>query len=117
VVEVGQAAELLLGKVGDEVPDLPDQWPGNPGHGPPTVRGQTNQFAELVNLYIGADPGQVSLDQLKDALSALFDHGRHDGQTPPLATLAASLHGRDTGNPLVLDVLQLLEDAFADDGP
>jgi uncharacterized repeat protein (TIGR01451 family) len=119
VVEVGQAADLLLGKVGDEVPDLPAQWPGNPDHGPPTVNGLINQFAWLVDAYVGTNgggnPGQVTLDQLRVALIAVFEGGRQEGQTPPLAVLAANLHGKDTGNSRVLDVLLMLEDAFSDD--
>ena len=131
VTEIGQAAELLLAKVGDEVPDLPEQYPGNPDHGRPTLNGQTNEFARLVAAYLapngtgqnapgagGADgsSGRVSLAELRAALTSLFDRGDQDGRKPPLATLAAGLHATGTANPRVLNVLLLLEDLFAERG-
>jgi uncharacterized repeat protein (TIGR01451 family) len=129
VTELSQAAELLLAKVGDEVPDLPDHYPGNTDHGRPTLNGQANQFAELVRGYLapdGAGPGnsgsgngdsgRVTLADLRAALAALLDRGDQEGQQPPLATLAASLHASDSANPRVLDVLLLFEDLLADRG-
>ena len=131
VSEIGQAAELLLAKVGDEVPDLPARYPGNPDHGRPTLNGQTNEFARLVAAYLapngtgqnapgggGGDgsSGRVSLAELRAALTSLFDRGDQDGRKPPLATLAARLHATSTANPRVLNVLLLLEDLFAERG-
>ena len=131
VTEIGQAAELLLAKVGDEVPDLPARYPGFPGHGRPTLNGQTNEFARLVAVYLapngtgqnasgagGGDgsSGRVSHAELRVALTSLFDRGDQDGRQPPLATLAASLHATGTANPRVLNVLLLLEDLFAERG-
>ena len=131
VTEIGQAAELLLAKVGDEVPDLPARYPGSPGHGRPTLNGRTNEFARLVVAYLaptGAGPnapgasegdggsGRVTLADLRAALTALFDYGDQDGRKPPLATLTASLHAAGRANPRVLDALLLLEDLFAERG-
>jgi hypothetical protein len=131
VTEIGQAAELLLAKVGDEVPDLPDHYPGNPDHGRPTLNAQANQFARLVRAYLApdgtgpgnsgagngnGDPGRVTLADLRAALTALLDRGDQEGRQPPLATLSAGLHVSDSANPRVLDVLLLLEDLLADRG-
>jgi len=118
VTESGQAAELLVAKVGDEVPDLPARWPGDPDHGRPTLNGQTNQFARSVDTYVGGSgpQGPVTLDRMRAALAALFDRGQQEGRTPPLAALAASLRQRDPSDSRVLDVLLMLEDEFADHG-
>ncbi len=131
VTEIGQAAELLLAKVGDEVPDLPERYRGNSDHGRPTLNGQTNDFARLVADYLtpsgtgpnaaGAGGGagssaRVSLVELRTALTSLFDRGEQEGRKPPLAALAASLHATRKANPGVLNVLLLLEDLFAERG-
>lgn len=131
VTEIGLAAELLLAKVGDEVPDLPEQYRGSVGHGRPTLNGQTNEFARLVAAYLAPDgvgpsaprtgggdsgSGRVTLADLRSALTALFDRGDQDGRKPPLATLTASLHATGRANPRVLAALLLLEDLSAERG-
>jgi uncharacterized repeat protein (TIGR01451 family) len=127
VVEVGQAAELLIAKVGDEVPDLPAQYPGNVDHGRPSWNAQVNQFANLAAAYIaqGTNPpgssgretgNEVTLDDLRDALNALYDRADLEGHAPPLSTLTQSLRARKATNRQLVDVLSLIDEITSDRG-
>jgi uncharacterized repeat protein (TIGR01451 family) len=121
VAEVGAAAQLLLAKVGDEVPDLPAQADTD-GHEHPSLNGQTNQFATLVDAYTGHGGNDsngngssgVTLQDLRDSLTKLLNRADQEGHQAPLATLLSSLHAKSKGNQHVLDALLLIEDLFAD---
>ena len=127
VTELSQAAILLLGKVGDEVPDLPARYRGNADHGPPSFNDQTNEFAQLVRQYLsplwtddkpkGNDPDKVTAADLRTALKALYDRGATEGRQPPLVTIAANFRARRTPNVLAQDVLNLLDEFLTDRGP
>jgi len=119
VTEVGSAAQLLLFKVGDEVPALPEQY-GNDGSGgnDPGARRQTNQFANLVDAYAaqGSGSGGVSLNDLRDGLIALFTSADQQGFTPSLSTLLGNLQARNGKNSKVTDALLLINDLVAERG-
>jgi uncharacterized repeat protein (TIGR01451 family) len=114
VGEVGAAAQLLLAKVGDEVPDLPPRLGDDRGHDGPSLRGQTNRFAALVDAYV--DRGAATFDDLRAGLVALFAAGDQQGVEPALSTLVGSLQARNRGNSRVVDALLLIGDLAADRG-
>jgi uncharacterized repeat protein (TIGR01451 family) len=55
VTEIGSATQLLLGKIGDETPDLPDHW--SPGHdhddGHASSKAQVKGLANLLGALLG----------------------------------------------------------------
>lgn len=112
VTEVGSSARLLLLKVGDEVPDLPDQYGGKGDHDHPTPRGRANGFAGLVDAYVGQQGG-VTLADVRSGLIALLDAADRGGFDPPLSTLFGNLHARSARNSRVVDALLLIDDLVA----
>jgi len=127
VTEVGQATQLLLLKVGDEVPDLPARVDLH-GHKDSSLNGQTNDFAYDVASYLANSANQsgggagsngnapVTLQSLKNSLVALYELGKPEGSLPPIAILRSSLRARSTSNSNWLDVLLLIDDIAADYG-
>jgi uncharacterized repeat protein (TIGR01451 family) len=121
VQEVGTAAQLLLAKVGDEVPDLPPRFGFGLDAGYLSLNGQTNRFAGLVDAYIGEASGDsvasdLTLADLSASLIALFNAGDHQGVAPSLSILVGNLQARNRGNSRVLDTLLLIQDEFAERG-
>jgi uncharacterized repeat protein (TIGR01451 family) len=121
VTEVGAAAQLLLAKAGDEVPDLPPRLGHGRDPGRSPLGDQTNQYAGLVDAYVtqGAGspgPGGVTLADLRSSLIALFDAGDGQGLSPPLSLLVGSLRARKRADSRALDALLLIEDISAERG-
>jgi hypothetical protein len=126
VNEVGQAAELLLLKVGDEVPDLPASIGYFHDHGQFSLNDQTNKFAQDVDAYFGKfanlsgssssgsnNNAGITLQNLNDSLIALLSRGKTEARQPPLKTLLSNLHARNTSDLQVLSILLLIEDTSA----
>jgi uncharacterized repeat protein (TIGR01451 family) len=118
VTEVGQSAELLQAKAGDEVPDLPAR-PGD--HGPPSVGDLAGQLSLLVDSYIdggsaGGGSDQAALNRIQAALTVLLNRAAQDNVAPPIVGLEADLHAQDTSDSRVLDVSLLFNDVLADHG-
>ena len=118
VVEIGAAAELLLTKVGDEVPDLPNRYSGNENHGRPSLNSETNEFVRLVGLYVSqtaratgnnATSGGVTKELLAAKLSSLQARGLSEGK-PQLNGLMWKLSTKFSTIPESLDVLLLIRD-------
>jgi len=82
VTEVGSATQLLLAKVGDEVPGLPDRV--------------------VIPDHHGHDPLDTQIDQLLNDISNL------DTNSPEFAALLASLQSQAPSNPKVTELLNLI---------
>ncbi len=118
VVEMGAAAELLLSKVGDEVPDLPIRYLDHENHGRPTINNETNEFVRLVGLYVSqaaratgnnANNGGVTRDLLVAKLASLQARGLSEGK-PHLNGLMWKLSSKFSTIAESLDVLLLIRD-------
>ena len=127
VVEIGAAAELLLLKVGDEVPDLPARISNEHDHDCPSLNRQTNDFAKNVDSYLGKcingssgtgnnAGSKPKLSDLADSVSQLLKRGKSEGRPVQLGALLASLHGRDSAKSSLNEVLSMIDDIFADFG-
>ncbi len=117
VTEVGQATQLLLAKIGDEVPDLPARFIDTFEFKHFSLNGATNDLARNVESYLSNLAGPpVTLDSLRAGLVALHQRGKAEGRTPPLATLTSSLRYRVNLNPKLVDVLLLIDEIAADEG-
>jgi uncharacterized repeat protein (TIGR01451 family) len=126
VKEVGNAAQLLLAKIGDEVPDLPAHARIDDDGGHSSLNGQINQLAETIAAYLrqGADGssaqgsddshGGVTRDDIGNSLKALLDAGNHEGRTPELWLLLGSLRAHAPSNSRALEALSLIDDISAD---
>jgi uncharacterized repeat protein (TIGR01451 family) len=123
VTEVGQAAELLLAKAGDEEPDLPERYAGNADHGRPALNGQANPFAELVVSYLAPGPaaernaggeaaGQATAPDPRSALTVQLDGRTLEGHQPPAFLVDPGARREPGARPL--DVLGLLDELFAE---
>jgi uncharacterized repeat protein (TIGR01451 family) len=124
VTEIGQAAELLLAKAGDEEPDLPDRYPGNPDHGRPALGGQADRFAELLASYLAPGPaaeraasgeavGRVAAPDPRSELTLQLDGRALESRQPPLAFLG-NLGARREPDARPRDVLGLLDELVAE---
>jgi uncharacterized repeat protein (TIGR01451 family) len=125
VNEVGAAAQLLLAKAGDEVPDLPPHvgHGHGHGHGDDSLNAQADRFAGLVDAFLSQGPASsgagatttpvVTLADLQTSLTLLLDAGASQGVSAPLSTLVGSLGARNRGNSRVIDALLLIDDLTA----
>jgi uncharacterized repeat protein (TIGR01451 family) len=114
VQEVGAAAQLLLGKIGDEVPGLPDQLGRYHDKGRFSLSVEVAQFRDLVRAY--SDPagsGGVTRQALTAGLDAVFAAAQDEGRSIDLAGLVASLRARARENERALDALFLIDDYLA----
>jgi hypothetical protein len=122
VNEPGAAAQLLLAKAGDEVPDLPAHFKNgsdsDPDHGRSLVNRQTNDFASLVDAFVAPHPnGSVpTIAELRGSLIALFDFGDQHGSAPDLSILVGSLQHRNRGDSRDVEALLLIADVLAERG-
>lgn len=123
VVEIGAAAELLLLKVGDEVPDLPTRLTDSHDHDCPSLNRQTNDFAKSVDAYLGnfgngssgagsSTGAKPKLSDLADSVSQLLKRGKSEGRSVQLGALLTSLHARDSAKSSLNEVLSMLDDVF-----
>jgi uncharacterized repeat protein (TIGR01451 family) len=118
VTEIGQAAELLQAKAGNEVPDLPAR-PAD--HGQPSLSDLAGELTDLVEAYIDGDSNggasdQGALNQIRATLTVLLNRAAQEHVAPPIVALEADLHAQDTSDSRVLDVLLLFDDVLADHG-
>jgi uncharacterized repeat protein (TIGR01451 family) len=98
VTEIGQAAELLLAKVGDEVPDLPDHHPGSHSSDHPSPDGQDNQFANQVDTKVSRGTGDVvTIADSRGDFVTLLGQADQPGVAASLSALAESLRARKRG--------------------
>jgi uncharacterized repeat protein (TIGR01451 family) len=111
VTEIGAATELLLGKIGDEVPDLPDQAANWNGIVHRSLNGQTNQVTHQVADFLA---GNGSGQSLAGSLRALFERAKSEGQQPDLSGLIAMLRAKSPSNSRAIDTLLLIDDIWAD---
>jgi len=117
VSEVGASAELLLAKIGDEVPDLPDHLGTDHDKGRFSLGAEVARLRDLIRTYVDpADSGGVTQQDLTAGLDAVFVAARDEGRPFDLAGLVASLRARARPNSLALDVLFLIDDYLAGAG-
>ncbi len=125
IVEIGAAAELLLLKVGDEVPDLPAHLTDSHEHDCPSLNRQTNDFAKSVDAYLGKlangsfgagsnSAAKPKLSDLADSVTQLLKRGKSEGRSVQLGSLLASLHARDSIKSPLNEVLSMIDDVFAE---
>lgn len=125
VTEIGAAAQLLLTKVGDEVPAPLDRFPGNGNdNGGRDANQAANEFAQLVNNYAfqgangpnGSGVGSsvaVTLKDLRANLNSQLSQNMNGHAAAAVSTLTGSLRNQSSSNQNFLDVLQTIDDVFA----
>jgi hypothetical protein len=117
VSEVGAAAELLLAKIGDEVPELPDQLGTDHDKGRSSLGAEVAQLRDQIRAYVDpAGSGGVTPQDLTAGLDAVFVAARDEGRPFDLTGLVASLRARAKPNSLALDALFLIDDYLAGAG-
>jgi len=125
VTELGNSALLLLGKIGDEVPELPDQLGTFHSHGRFSLNTQTNRFAGLVAAYLAppastqaappATPGSsvVTRQDLVSRLTDLMARGKEEGRAPEMWPLIGRLRLQEPTNSRAWEVLLLIDEIYS----
>ena len=128
VTEIGNATQLLLAKIGDEVPDLPAHLGTAHDTGVFSLNTQTNELVESIAAGLAKDAGNprttltagsngISVDSawqaLAPSLQALVDSSQHTGRRLELWPLLASLRSKASSNLKVTAVLNSIEKFFS----
>jgi hypothetical protein len=126
VTEISASAELLLGKIGDEVPELPDHLGTYHDSGRFSLNSRTNRFGKLVNGYIapgtggsttsstgGTDAAIVTRRDVITRLEALMEAGKNEGRAPELWPLLGRLRLQAPMNPRALEVALLIDELYS----
>jgi uncharacterized repeat protein (TIGR01451 family) len=123
VTEIGNATQLLLAKVGDEVPDLPANVGTYRDSGRFSLNTQTNQLADLIAVYLtqgsnsSGAPAAVTVDNVTASVTALFASSTQQGSDLHLDALLAGLRAYAPTNARAVEVLLLIADLSAFDSP
>jgi uncharacterized repeat protein (TIGR01451 family) len=124
VTEVGNAPELLLAKIGDQVPDLPAHLGSSHPAGRLSLNAQANQPAEMIAAFAQAanhqptppaaggngTSGGVTRQAPATSPGALLGGGNQEGRAPGLAALLRGLRAQAPSIPTALHALYLLGD-------
>lgn len=123
VVEIGAATQLLLAKVGDEVPELPARIRDSDEHDCRSLNSHTNDFARNVDAFLGKFGNQngsgsnggakPKLSDLADSMALLLKRGKSEGRSVQLASLLTSLHARDAAKSSLHEVLSMIDEIYA----
>jgi uncharacterized repeat protein (TIGR01451 family) len=114
VTEVGNAAQLLLAKIGDEVPALPDRVRTGHGRERFSLSVPSNPAAPPVT-GDAADSG-VLRQEVNARLQSLFEPGKKESFARERWGLPRSLRTREASSPDAVERLRLIDELTASEG-